>query len=77
MYSRLLALGVSAVLLGCNPKPADPTPSLPPAATEALVSQAAQQAAPVSFNVPVHYSTLENGFRVMMICGGSLLSSAD
>jgi zinc protease len=66
MYSRLLALGVSAVLLGCNPKPADPTPAAPPAATDTLVSQATQQAAPVSFNVPVHYSTLENGLKVVI-----------
>lgn len=71
--SRLSSIALVVLLVGCGPKPADSTSAAATADSkplEAVAGQLAQQAAgstsPVSFNVPVHYHTLENGLKVVI-----------
>lgn len=63
MSYKVVALAAALTMLGCSPKPAD-------TGTEALADKLAEQApeasSPVSFKVPVHYSTLNNGLKVVI-----------
>ncbi|GGO71646.1 M16 family metallopeptidase [Bowmanella pacifica] len=63
MSYKVVALAAALTMLGCSPKPAD-------TGTEALADKLAKQApeasSPVSFKVPVHYSTLDNGLKVVI-----------
>ncbi len=71
MPTRYLLLGISLSLLGCNPKPAEP-PQTSQTPVDAAVAKVAAQAenataaSPVSFQVPVHYHTLDNGLKVVI-----------
>lgn len=62
MLKLTLAVASALVLMACGPKPAAPaaTPS-----TESAAHSSAKQHMP-TFNVPVHYSKLDNGLRVVI-----------
>ncbi|MDF2179207.1 pitrilysin family protein [Aliiglaciecola sp. CAU 1673] len=62
MLRVTLAVTTALVILGCSPKPAETT-SAPTPDTAAVTS--AKEKMP-SFNVPVHYSKLDNGLRVVI-----------
>ncbi|WP_337840459.1 pitrilysin family protein [Rheinheimera sp.] len=68
MLSRYWIVGLAAALAACNPKPSDPPKDSrdTAAVAEQLAAQAATAQSPVSFNIPVHYSTLENGLKVVI-----------
>lgn len=65
MRLTTLAVLFSSVLLGCSPQSKDPNKS-----TEELADKLAEKSSsvesPVKFNVPVHYSQLDNGLKVVI-----------
>lgn len=65
MRLTLAALCLSGLMLGCSPQTEKPTDETSQLADE-LANKAEQASSPVSFNVPVHYSTLDNGLKVVI-----------
>lgn len=65
MRLTFAALCLSGFMLGCSPQTEKPTDETSQLADE-LASKAEQSSSPVSYNVPVHYSTLDNGLKVVI-----------
>ncbi|WP_216362491.1 M16 family metallopeptidase [Bowmanella denitrificans] len=63
MASKVVALAAAMLMLGCSPKPADTSTNT---LAEKLADKAQSMSSPVSFNVPVHYSKLDNGLKVVI-----------
>lgn len=65
MRLKIAALFLSGLMVGCSPQPdtsADETSQL----ADQLAQESEQVSTPVSFSVPVHYSTLDNGLKVVI-----------
>ncbi|GAA0357560.1 pitrilysin family protein [Bowmanella denitrificans] len=63
MAYKVVALAAAMLMLGCSPKPADTSTD---AMADKLAEKAQPMSSPVSFNVPVHYSKLDNGLKVVI-----------
>lgn len=63
MFNRLAALAAALLLAGCSPNPADTAQNN---LADKMAEQAGQEHSPVSFNVPVHYHSLDNGLKVVI-----------
>jgi predicted Zn-dependent peptidase len=65
MHLKIAALCLSGFVLGCTPQKQEPA-SETSALADKLADQSSTVESPVNFNVPVHYSTLDNGLKVVI-----------
>ena len=65
MHLKIAALCLSGIVMGCTPQKQESTNETTPLA-DTLAQQAESVESPVNFNVPVHYTTLENGLKVVI-----------
>ena len=65
MHLKIAALCLSGLVLGCTPQKQEPTTETA-AQADTLAEASKTVESPVSFNIPVHYSTLDNGLKVVI-----------